>query len=253
MKESMEKILKSGMILLGAVLLLASCSKKERSSTTGWKYNDTKWGGFEKLDYEGQATGPNLVLIEGGTFTMGVTEQDVTYDWDNTPRRVTVSSFYMDETEVTNLDYREYLYWIDRVFGESYPEVYLTALPDTLVWREELSYNEPLVETYFRFPSYDDYPVVGVTWEQANEYCKWRTDRVNEMLLIEKGILNPNIEQKDEDNFNTEAYLVGQYQGNVRKNLKDLRTGGERPVRFEDGILLPDPHLVNRRPQIWID
>ncbi len=239
----MEKILKSGMILLGAVLLLASCSKKERSSTTGWKYNDTKWGGFEKLDYEGQATGPNLVLIEGGTFTMGVTEQDVTYDWDNTPRRVTVSSFYMDETEVTNLDYREYLYWIDRVFGESYPEVYLTALPDTLVWREELSYNEPLVETYFRFPSYDDYPVVGVTWEQANEYCKWRTDRVNEMLLIEKGILNPNIEQKDEDNFNTEAYLVGQYQGNVRKNLKDLRTGGERPVRFEDGIMLPDYRL----------
>jgi sulfatase modifying factor 1 len=58
--------------------------------------------------------------------------------------------------------------------------------------------------------------------------------------LIEKGILNPNTEQKDEDNFNTEAYLVGQYQGDVRKNLKDIRTGGERAVRFEDGILLPD-------------
>ncbi len=239
----MEKFFKSGLILLGAVLLLASCSKKERSATTGWKYNDTKWGGFEKLDYEGQITGPNLVLIEGGTFTMGVTEQDVTYDWNNIPRRVTVSSFYMDETEVSNLDYREYLYWVDRVFGESYPEVYLNALPDTLVWREELSFNEPMVETYFRFPSYDDYPVVGVTWLQANEYCKWRTDRVNEMLLIEKGILNPNTEQKDEDNFNTEAYLVGQYQGNVRKNLKDLRTGGERPVRFEDGILLPSYRL----------
>lgn len=239
----MEKMLRSGLILLGAVLLLASCSKKERSSTTGWKYNDTKWGGFEKLDYEGQITGPNLVLIEGGTFTMGVTEQDVTYDWDNIARRVTVSSFYMDETEVSNLDYREYLYWIDRVFGESYPEVYLNALPDTLVWREELSYNEPMVETYFRFPSYDEYPVVGVSWLQANEYCKWRTDRVNEMLLIEKGILNSNPEQKDEDNFNTESYLVGQYQGNVRKNLKDLRTGGERPVRFEDGILLPSYRL----------
>ena len=38
-----------------AAVLLSSCKSKERSATTGWKYNDTKWGGFEKLDYEGQA------------------------------------------------------------------------------------------------------------------------------------------------------------------------------------------------------
>ena len=225
------------------MLVMTSCSKKEKSATTGWNYNDQKWGGFEKKDYEGQATGPNLVLIQGGTFSMGITDQDVMYEWNALPRRVTVSSFYMDETEVANVDYKEYLYWIDRVFGESYPEVYLNALPDTLVWREELSYNEPFVETYFRHPSYDDYPVVGVNWTQANEYCKWRTDRVNEMILIERGILNNNPEQKDEDNFNTEAYLVGQYQGDVRKNLKDLKTGGERPVRFEDGIMLPSYRL----------
>ena len=223
--------------------LLSSCKSKERSSTTGWKYNDTKWGGFEKLDYEGQMTGPNLVLIEGGTFTMGVVDQDVTYEWNNLQRRVTVSSFYMDETETSNLDYREYLYWLDRVFGENYPEIHRDALPDTLVWREELAYNEPLVETYFRHPSYDNYPVVGVNWTQSNRYAEWRTDRVNEMLLIERGVVNPNMEQKDEDNFNTEAYLVGQYEPDVRKNLKDLRTGGERRVRFEDGILLPDYRL----------
>ncbi len=239
----MKNLLKFSLLLLGGMLIFSSCSKKERSATTGWKYNDTKWGGFEKRDYEGQIAGPNLVLVEGGTFTMGVTEQDVTFDWDNLPRRVTVSSFYMDETEVANIDYREYLYWLDRVFGESYPEVYQSALPDTLVWREELAYNEPMVETYFRHPGYDDYPVVGVTWIQATEFCKWRTDRVNEMLLIEKGILNPNTEQKDEDNFHTDSYLVGQYQGDVRKNMKDLRTGGERQVRFEDGILLPDYRL----------
>ncbi|MEO1714346.1 MAG: SUMF1/EgtB/PvdO family nonheme iron enzyme, partial [Bacteroidota bacterium] len=239
----MKNLLKLSPIFLMAALLFSACSSKERSSTTGWAYNDTKWGGFEKIDYQGQATGPNLVLVEGGTFTMGLVEQDVTYEWNNVARRVTVSSFYMDETEISNLDYREYLYWLKRVFGESYPEVWLNALPDTLVWREELSYNEPFVETYFRHPSYNDYPVVGVNWLQANDYCKWRTDRVNEMILIEKGILNPNTEQQDEDNFNTEAYLVGQYQGDVRRNLKDLRTGGERPVRFEDGILLPSYRL----------
>lgn len=226
-------------LFLLAILAFAGCKKTERSSSTGWKYNDQQWGGFEKHDYEGQATGPNLVLIEGGTFTMGVTDQDVTFDWNNVPRRVTVSSFYMDETEVPNIDYKEYLYWLQRVFGEAYPEVYLQALPDTLVWREELAFNEPYVENYFRHPSYDDYPVVGVSWVQSGEFCKWRTDRVNEMILIERGILNPNPEQRDEDNFNSEAYLAGQYQGSVRKNLKDYKTGGERAVRYEDGIMLP--------------
>ena len=64
------------------------------------------------------------------------------------------------------------------------------ALPDTLVWRSELAYNEPYVEYYFRYPAYNYYPVVGVTWEQAHDFCIWRTDRVNEKLLIDKGYLN---------------------------------------------------------------
>ncbi|MEO1435371.1 MAG: SUMF1/EgtB/PvdO family nonheme iron enzyme, partial [Bacteroidota bacterium] len=114
----------------------------------------------------------------------------------------------------------------------------LSTLQDTLVLREELSFNEPFVETYLRHPSYDDYPVVGVSWIQANEFCKWRTDRVNEFILIEKSILNPNSNQKDEDNFVTESYLVGQYEGSINKQFKD-QTGTERNVRFEDGILLP--------------
>ena len=68
-----------------SVGLLASCSKKggERSSSTGWKYNDQKMGGFEKLDYNPQVTRTNLVPIEGGTFVMGLTEEDVPFQWNN--------------------------------------------------------------------------------------------------------------------------------------------------------------------------
>ncbi|HPG06592.1 MAG TPA: SUMF1/EgtB/PvdO family nonheme iron enzyme [Saprospiraceae bacterium] len=221
-----------------------SCKRStSRSATTGWKYNDQKWGGFEKLDYAGQITGPNLVPVEGGTFVMGLTEEDVNYEWDNVARRVTVSSFYMDETEVANVDYREYVFWLKRVYGETSADIAKKALPDTLVWREELAYNEPLIYNYFRHPAYDNYPVVGVSWVQANEYCKWRTNRVNEMLLIEKGILNPSPDQKGSESFDTKAYLVGQYQGDVNKNLKDMTTGGERPVRYEDGIMLPSYRL----------
>jgi formylglycine-generating enzyme len=244
-RTTMKKLLKlSFLALIATSMLFTSCRKKERSSTTGWVYNDQKWGGFEKNNkYEGQATGPNLVLVEGGTFAMGLTEQDVTYEWNNVPRRVTVSSFYMDETEVANIDYLEYLNWLEGHYT-SYPEVAQKALPDTLVWREELSFNEPFVENYFRYPSYNDYPVVGVNWLQANEYCKWRTDRVNEMILIERGIINPPAENdKDANVFNTEAYLAGQYQPNVRRNMKDIKTGQERSVKYEDGILLPSYRL----------
>ena len=229
------------------VLLIAivvpGCKKTQRSATTGWKYNDEKWGGYQKLDYKGQITAPNLVLIEGGTFTMGLTQEDVAYEWDNIPRRITVPTFYLDETEIANIDYRFFVEWTSRVYGESYPERVRDVLPDTLVWREELSYNEPFIETYFRHPSFDDYPVVGVSWWQANEYCEWRTDRVNEMILIERGILNHNPEQKDGDNFNTRSYLAGQYEGSVNKNLRDEATGGERRVQLEDGILVPHYRL----------
>jgi sulfatase modifying factor 1 len=237
-KSRMKKLL----LLSAAALFLLSftaCKKTERSAVTGWKYGDQEWGGFEKDAHSDMTIGPGLIPIEGGTFTMGLTDQDVTYEWDNVPRRVTVSSFLMDETEVSNLHYREFEYWMSRVFGESYPLEVVKILPDTLVWRDELSFNEPMVHTYYRHPSYADYPVVGVSWEQANAFCEWRTDRTNEMLLIEKGVLNPQPDQKDAENFNTEAYLLGQYEGSVRKNLPDKRTGGERPVRFEDGILLP--------------
>jgi formylglycine-generating enzyme required for sulfatase activity len=100
-----------------AALILFSCKGGKRgdsnvSATTGWKYNDPDNGGFEVALGADQNTGPGLVLIEVGRFTMGRVEQDVMFDWNNEPRTVTVSSFYMDETEVRNVDYREYLFWI---------------------------------------------------------------------------------------------------------------------------------------------
>jgi len=238
--------MKSKARILGVVatLLLASCAH-QRSSVTGWNYNDPKNGGFEVMPYEGQETGPGLVFIEGGTFTMGRVEDDVMYDWNNMPRRVTVSSFYIDETEVTNTNYREYLYWTDRVFGPNYPQIYIKALPDTLVWRSKLAYNEPYVKYYFRHPAYQDYPVVGVDWLQATDFCKWRTDRVNEFILVREGIIDWNPTPSDADYFNTDEYLAGKWTGQVKVPLPDLNPSGSgtRNVRMEDGIFLPDYRL----------
>ncbi|EJF52384.1 hypothetical protein SapgrDRAFT_0641 [Saprospira grandis DSM 2844] len=232
--------------LAGLLLATTACKREQRSQSTGWGYNSQEWGGFEKLpNYKGQITGPNLVLIEGGTFNMGQTEEDVMKDYRAAPRRQSLASFYMDETEVTNIDWLEYLYYLRRVYP-SMPQVHMQALPDTLAWLDELSYNTPYVENYLRHPAYEDYPVVGVTWLQANEFCKWRSDRVNEMLLIEQGKIDPtSIEgQQGENTFSTGSYLSGIYQAQPGpKPAVNPATGEERAVRFEDGIMLPEYQL----------
>ena len=237
------KLLKFSFVVLSGIIL-ASC-QRESSSTTGWEYNNPKVGGFQKVPFIDQETGPGLLLVEGGTFTMGRTENDVMYDWNNRSARVTVSSFYMDQTEVTNFQWLEYLYWISRAY-ESYPMVYKNALPDTLCWRSPLAFNEKYVDYYLRHPAYRDYPVVGVSWLQANDFCKWRTDRVNEYILVREGILDWNVEQKDDATFNTDAYYAGQYDEGVARNVEDLNPSniegkklGTRILRMEDGILLP--------------
>jgi len=237
------------LMLIAGISILASC-QKERSNITGWNYNDPDNGGFEVVPYEEQETGPGLVFVQGGTFTMGRVEDDINYDWNNQPRRVTVSSFYIDETEVTNLNYLEYLYWTDRVYQADYPEVFVGALPDTLVWREKLAYNEPYVNYYLRHPSFRDYPVVGINWLQASNFCSWRSDRVNEFILVREGILDYAPDQINEATFNTDHYLAGAkannpYVGNVLQNIPSLNPTGpeDRMVRMEDGILLPKYRL----------
>lgn len=239
MKPSIKAL---GIAIAGlAVIGLSSCGSGGYSSSTGWAYNDSRNGGFERVPYIEQETGPGLILVEGGTFTMGRVVDDVNYNWNNIPRRVTVSSFYIDETEVKNIDWREYLYWLNRVYGQDYPEVHKKALPDTLVWRSKLAYNEPYVEYYLRHPAYNDYPVVGINWLQASDYCAWRTDRVNEQILIREGLFDHFPQQANEDHFTTDAYLAGQYESGKRADgIRDLNPDNEfRDVRMEDGILLP--------------
>jgi gliding motility-associated lipoprotein GldJ len=244
-------------ILVSCAVVISSCKgkKTEKSDVTGWNYNDKNMGGFQVSREKEQKTGPGLIFVQGGTFTQGATQEDVMGDWNNIPRRVTVNSFYIDQSEVANVHYREYLYWVNTVFeGDEYQKVREGVLPDTLVWRSELAYNEPLVEYYLRHPSYNYYPVVGVTWKQANDFCAWRTNRVNEGILVQRGYVNKNSKKNltglGQENFDTKAYLLGEYQptpGTAAKSKKNpLRNPNGTPrtnVSFEDGILLPGYRL----------
>ena len=233
--------------LILSLLIVSSCGlplmqgkKKGTSSTTGWSYNDPKNGGFEYRSGYTQPAGPGLVYIQGGTFAMGRVEQDVMFDGNNIPRRVTVASFYMDESEVRNIDWREYIYWLQRIYPND-RGVYLDALPDTLVWRSELSYNEPYLENYLRHAAYSEYPVVGVSWVQADKFCKWRTDRVNEGILIDDQYLAQDLAQTGNKVFTSDGYLNGVYDGvEGKRPLKGLGKGGAaRRVNISDGVVLP--------------
>lgn len=243
-------------LLLSIIVVLAvACksggSRGNVSGTTGWVLNDDKYGGFEVTDendyYNNRVTPPGMVYVRGGTFTMGRISGSVLSDNNNMPRRYTVSSFYMDQFEISNVDWREYVNWLKVVYRRM-PGVYGKAMPDTTVWRRDLGFNEPYVQSYFRHVAYNHYPVVGVSWEQATDYCKWRTDRVNEKILADRRFLTlpefnllDSIPQKaitDSIVFNTAKYLYsGQYRPRDKKGKIVPKTN------WDEGFLLGEFRL----------
>jgi formylglycine-generating enzyme required for sulfatase activity len=102
----------------------------------------------------------------------------------NPPGTVKINdTLYIDQTEVTNISWREYLYYLSDIKKDE--SEYQKALPDTLVWNSDTSAS-PLSEYYYRHPSFNNYPVVGISYEQANEFCKWRTYAANQEVYLNK-------------------------------------------------------------------
>ena len=252
-----------GFFALAVSLGLLSCNNsrdyKDNSRATGWDLNSKEGGFHYNADYEEQEAGPGLVFVEGGTFTMGRVQDDVMHDWNNTPTQQHVQSFYMDETEVTNLMYLEYLDYLKKVYPpseERYRNIYNGALPDTLVWRNRLGYNETMTNNYLRHPAYVNYPVVGVSWIQAVEFSDWRTDRVNELRLEKKGFTAEGARYDVEagSTFDTETYLNAPTMAYGGQD--SITRGGDKADRFmreidstglyvqrKHGVLLPEYRL----------
>jgi len=256
------KILLALMLSLAMFSCKKSSSSKNSSRATGWNINDRQ-GGFQfNNDFKEQETAPGLVFIEGGTFTMGKVQDDVMHDWNNTPNQQHVQSFYMDETEVTNKMYLEYLDWLKRVYppeNDNFKLIVEGALPDTLVWRNRLGYSEMMIENYLRHPAYAEYPVVGVSWIQAVEFANWRTDRVNEAYLEKAGYIIRDAKLNAvsaESTFNTDTYIAAPtlaYGGNDsitgieynRRRVQTTAAGDTTHVYAsrETGIITPKYRL----------
>ncbi|WP_109832434.1 gliding motility lipoprotein GldJ [Reichenbachiella versicolor] len=213
--------LKASLYAFGAGVVLTSClgggtghpnssNPGEASTLTGMAYNEEE--NFQVNDFSGQPDGPNLRFIEGGRTILGSFEEDIMNSNDNIERTVTVASFYMDETEVANIHWLEYLHYVKL---DSSDEFYQSALPDTTVWSKDLAYNDPYVDHYLRYPGFRYFPVVGVNWLQAQDFCRWRSDVVNDRLY-------------KESDFYQEAGAEG--------------LDGDKP-QLESGVVLPDYRL----------
>ena len=242
----MKNVFKIPLLLSITSLLLFNCksSDSNRSRLTGLPFNDARYGNFIKGQKEVNQKPPlGMVAVEGGSFTMGQVQDDVMFDWNTTPNKLHVRSFFMDEAEVTNSEYFLYVQYMKNVFSpseEKYKHIYNSVLPDTLVWRKSLGNTDILSETYFRHPSYADYPVVGVTWLQANEYCKWRTNAVNLKTLIDKGHIKNIFETDTISNFfDTDVFITDDsklFSGDTTVYKKGIgrtvrKKGDPRPAR----------------------
>ena len=246
------------LFLIGLVVLLSSCGREQTGELIGVQ-DRPGWNGINPF---------GMVYVPSGTLTIGQSDQDVFSTYTQRPKSISISGFFMDDTEITNNEYRQYVNWIRDstahvLLGDTYedeytgveridweyeldytsedldemyyqgdqrlydgertmdtkmltyeykwidwkkaarsPEVVRSQLlnerkvevyPDTLVWIRDFSYayNEPMARNYFWHPAFDDYPVVGVDWQQAKAFCHWRTHIRNSF----KGAEEPNTEE----------------------------------------------------------
>lgn len=137
-----------------------------------------------------------MVLIPSGSFMMGQADEDVAATQVSFNKRVTISSFYMDDTEITNHEYRQFVSALMTdslsVLGEE--EIMSKYYPDTTVWKKDFTYHngDPMLEYYYSHPAFDTYPVVGVSWVAARYFCGWRSNLYNNYRSKEGLFHSPN-------------------------------------------------------------
>ena len=117
-------------------------------------------------------------------------------------------NFYVDQTEISNIDYREYQYYLKFVHGEN-SKILQESLLDTTVCNS-IKKLETASDVYFVHPMYDYYPVIGITLDQAKKYSEWRTEVITEMELISLGLIKLNKHRTPENYFTIERYLEGE-------------------------------------------
>ncbi|MEC7752829.1 MULTISPECIES: SUMF1/EgtB/PvdO family nonheme iron enzyme [Roseivirga] len=178
-----------GLLFMALLSLNTGCSMFEGFLSGGGKEQALVDEGqlLGVLDREGwyQELPYGMVQIPGGTFYMGQADEDVAASQINFNRQITVSSFFMDAEEITNNEYRQFLYHVADLAekGDRYytREFLATVVPNPKVWEQEFTYHygDRMTQYYHQHVSFDNYPVVGVSWDAAEKFAAWRTIFLN--------------------------------------------------------------------------
>jgi hypothetical protein len=144
--------------------------------------------------------------------------KDITIDTIGNPTATIKidSNLYFDKTEITNIEYRQFLYWTEEIYGSNSTEL-LSLIPSQNVWTALKAGYEGLDSVYLIHTAYSYYPVVGVSYDQAQKYSKWRSDRVMELILVKKRIIPYRPIVPKDSVFTIEKYFAGQYY-NIKPN-----------------------------------
>ena len=123
--------------------------------------------------------------------------------------------------------------------------------PDETVWINDFTnaYNEPYLRMYFNHPGYDDYPVVGVSWEQAKAFCAWRTNKLKNSMNIPAGILFEPFRLPTEGEWEYAARAgksENKYPWSI-EGLKDTKDCFMANFKPGDGNYSEDGHLITAR------
>ena len=145
--------MKKLLVLSFVVFALVSCSNTHNGELVGVRKQSKQ---FYHPDPYG------MVFVPLGSYTMGVGGQDITSGQVSQPKTISVSSFFMDETEITNNEYREFVYWVrDSIArkllsegenGEAYlisedPKTGEQYDPAVLNWDEKINWNDEALES----------------------------------------------------------------------------------------------------------
>jgi len=169
----------------------------------------------------------------------------------------------ISQRPVTNREYIIYLMWLRNTYAEEYDANFYNSLPglnidslkrylasgykkkvnsyDFVDMHTIINYSKPFVKAYMFNPKYLDYPVVGVSWQNANDYGKWLSDRYNETTLIRMGHIEHSPFATDQDYFNTEDYITGMWQGQIKTKLPstDEAAASEKTYYWNDYMFIP--------------
>ncbi len=130
-------------------------------------------------------------------------------------------NFYVDHRELCNIDWLEYQYWLEQVYGKE-SATYQASIPDRSQWEAcPNTYPEFIEENYFTHPMNSDYPIIGLSYEQVITYTNWRSDRVFEMILIRAGVIQERSSIDESNFFSIDRYFSGTYE-NISPNLDYL-------------------------------